>query len=179
MFSSINKKLQLTIIKNTKRSSEKKHMKDIKIFLRKKKTKGEKRPGKDNQNFTEEEKEKRCNKNHLSEEQKQKLDEYRRNYYLTHKKYLLRDFVDFLKILGQLKRSIEFWVFSGIMYYKKFLKFLCYELVLETLENSKNVGHFFMEMKSFLHKIFFDILFFLIVLERPISHYWLTSEGSD
>ena len=34
------------------------------------------------QNFTKEEKGKRCHKN-LSEEKKQKLAEYRRNYYLT------------------------------------------------------------------------------------------------
>ena len=37
------------------------------------------------QTFTEEEKEKMCNKN-LSEEQKQKLVEYRINYYLIHNK---------------------------------------------------------------------------------------------
>ena len=36
-------------------------------------------------NLTEEVKEKTCNKN-LSEEKKQKLVEYRRNYYLTHNK---------------------------------------------------------------------------------------------
>ena len=35
------------------------------------------------ENFTEKEKEKQCNKN-LSEEQEQKLVEYRRNNYLTH-----------------------------------------------------------------------------------------------
>ena len=39
------------------------------------------------QNLTKEEKEKRCNKN-LSEEQKQRLVEYRRNNYLTHNNYL-------------------------------------------------------------------------------------------
>ena len=37
------------------------------------------------QNLSEEEKEKRCNKN-PSEEQKQKLVECRRNYYLTYNK---------------------------------------------------------------------------------------------
>ena len=36
------------------------------------------------QNLSEEEKEKRCNKK-LSEEKKQKLVDYRRNYYETHK----------------------------------------------------------------------------------------------
>ena len=34
-------------IKNTKKVSEKKHMKDIKIFLKKKMIKGEKKPKKD------------------------------------------------------------------------------------------------------------------------------------
>ena len=53
--------------------------------------KGKKSPDKDIQNFTEKEKEKKCqyhrelNKN-LSKEQKQKLVEYRRNYYITHNK---------------------------------------------------------------------------------------------
>ena len=37
----------MTIIKNTKKDSEKKHIKHIKIFLRKKKAKGKKRPEKD------------------------------------------------------------------------------------------------------------------------------------
>ena len=50
-----------TIIKNTKKRSEKKHAKDIKM----------------------KEKKKKRNKN-LFEEQKKKPDEYRRNYYLTH-----------------------------------------------------------------------------------------------
>ena len=61
-------------------------MKDIKIFLKKKKTKGEKRLEKDfqnYQNFTEEEKGRRCQ---YYQERKQKLPEYRRNYYLTHRK---------------------------------------------------------------------------------------------
>ena len=34
-------------MKNTKKSSAKNHVKDIKIFLKKRKTKGEKRPEKD------------------------------------------------------------------------------------------------------------------------------------
>ena len=57
-------------------------MKNIKIFIKKKKTKGKKRLAKD-QNLTEEEKEKSRLKN-LSEEQKQKQVEYRKNYQLTH-----------------------------------------------------------------------------------------------
>ena len=48
-------------------------------------TKSEKKTQERYQNFTEEEKEKRLNKN-LSEEQNQKLVEYRRYYYLTHNK---------------------------------------------------------------------------------------------
>ena len=54
------------------------------------------------QNLSEEEKEKRRNEN-LFKEEKKKLAEYRRNYYLTHKKQLLRDFVDF-SIFEQLKK---------------------------------------------------------------------------
>ena len=53
-------------------------MKNIKIFIKKKKTKDKKRLAKD-QNLTEEEKEKSRLKN-LSEEQKQKQVEYRKNY---------------------------------------------------------------------------------------------------
>ena len=41
------KKWQINIIKNTKKNSEKKNVKDIKIFLHKKKAKGEKRSEKD------------------------------------------------------------------------------------------------------------------------------------
>ena len=52
------------IIKNKKKSSEKKHVKDIKIFLKKKKKKGEKSPKTYQNNF---------------EEQKQNLLEYMRN----------------------------------------------------------------------------------------------------
>ena len=59
-----------------------------------KKTKGKKRPEKDLKILLKKEKRKRHNKN-LSEQQKQKLVEYRRNYYLTHSKQLLRDFLDF------------------------------------------------------------------------------------
>ena len=60
-------------------------MKDIKIFLKKKKTKGKKKTRGRYQNFTKEEKEKSSDKN-LSEEQKQKVTEYRRNYYLADNK---------------------------------------------------------------------------------------------
>ena len=56
-------------------------MKDFKIFLKNKKKKA-KKVGERYQNLTEEEKEKKHNKN-LYEEQKQKLIESRRNYYLT------------------------------------------------------------------------------------------------
>ena len=38
------KKWQINYIKNTKKNCKKKHMKDIKIFLKKKKTKDEKSP---------------------------------------------------------------------------------------------------------------------------------------
>ena len=55
------------------------------MFLKKKKTKGEKRPKKNIKILLKKKKEKRCNKN-LSEEQKKELAEYRRNGYLTHKK---------------------------------------------------------------------------------------------
>ena len=68
-----------------------KHVKDIKTFLKKKKTKGEKRPVKDIKILLKKKKEKKrqcyCERNkNLSEEQKQKLVEYRRNYYITHDK---------------------------------------------------------------------------------------------
>ena len=59
-----------------------------------KKTKGKKRPEKDLKILLKKEKRKIHNKN-LSEQQKQKLVEYRRNYYLTHSKQLSRDFLDF------------------------------------------------------------------------------------
>ena len=59
-------------------------MKDFKIFLKNKKKKA-KKIGERYQNLTEEEKEKKHNKN-LYEEQKQKLIESRRNYYLIDSK---------------------------------------------------------------------------------------------
>ena len=63
-------------MKNTKKDSEKKHKKNIKLFLKKKKTKGKKKAGQRYQNFTEEEKNRQyhceCNKNYYSEEQQQK-----------------------------------------------------------------------------------------------------------
>ena len=59
-------------------------MKDFKIFLKNKKKKA-KKVGERYQNLTEEEKEKKHNKN-LYEEQKQKLIESRRNYYLIDSK---------------------------------------------------------------------------------------------
>ena len=54
-------------------------MKDIKNFLKKKKTKGKKKTQERYQNFTEEEKESRCECY-----QERKRPKYRRNYYLTH-----------------------------------------------------------------------------------------------
>ena len=59
-------------------------MKEFEIFLKNKKKRA-KKVGERYQNLTEEEKEKRHNKN-LYEEQKQKLIESRRNYYLTDSK---------------------------------------------------------------------------------------------
>ena len=44
--------------KNTKKSSEKKHVKDIKIFLKKKKAKGDKRPEADIKIFLKKKKKK-------------------------------------------------------------------------------------------------------------------------
>ena len=41
-FSTYIKKWEINIIKNTKKDSKKKHLKDIKIFLKEKKIKGEK-----------------------------------------------------------------------------------------------------------------------------------------
>ena len=57
-------------------------MKDIKIFMKKKNTKGEKKHEKDIKLFTEKEKEKM---RQYYQERKQKKSQYRRNYYLTHK----------------------------------------------------------------------------------------------
>ena len=56
-------------------------MKDIKIFMKKKNTEGEKKHEKDIKIFTEKEKEMR----QYYQERKQKKSQYRRNYYLTHK----------------------------------------------------------------------------------------------
>ena len=61
------------------------HVKDIKISQKNRNTKGKKNAQEWYQPFTEEEKKESHNKN-LSEEQKKKIAEYRRNYYLTHKK---------------------------------------------------------------------------------------------
>ena len=47
IFFPICKKCQITIMKNTKKDSEKKHAKDMKIFLKKKQTKAEKTLEKD------------------------------------------------------------------------------------------------------------------------------------
>ena len=66
------------------KNSKKKHVKSIKILLKKKR----------NQYHRESYK-------NLSEEQQNELVKYRRNYYITHNKLLLSHFVDFLKIWGQ------------------------------------------------------------------------------
>ena len=77
---SIYKQWQINIIKNTIKSFEKNHVNDIKI--------------------SKEEKDKRQKKareryQNLSEEEKQKLLEFMRNYYLAHKKYIFSCFVGF------------------------------------------------------------------------------------
>ena len=61
-----------------KKDSERKHVKDIKIFWKIKRQKAKKAQQR-YQNFTVEEKEKKRNKN-LSEEQKQKLQSVRKYY---------------------------------------------------------------------------------------------------
>ena len=65
-------------------------MKDFKIFLKNKIIKAKKKAQIRYQYFTEEEKEKKrqyyCKRRNLSKEQKPKLVEYRRNYYITHNK---------------------------------------------------------------------------------------------
>ena len=64
-------------------------MKDLKIFLKKVKQKKRKKTLERYQTFTEKEKKAsvywKCNKI-FSKEQKQKLVEYRKNYYITHNK---------------------------------------------------------------------------------------------
>ena len=78
---SIFKKDKINIIKNKNKDSEKKHVKDIKIFLKKKQIKGEKKPKEDVKILL------RKKKKDISiiRNAKKKLLEYRRNYYLTHK----------------------------------------------------------------------------------------------
>ena len=76
-------------------------MKDFKIFLEKKKTKGKKGSRQTPKCFSRRKKN-RCNKN-LSEEQKKKLAEYRRNYYLAHKKTTIKRLFRFLKDPGTIK----------------------------------------------------------------------------
>ena len=60
-------------IKNTKKDSEKKHAENIKVFLEKNKKKDENPPPRERYQ-------------NLSEEQKHKLLEYMRYYYLAHKR---------------------------------------------------------------------------------------------
>ena len=65
-------------------------MKDIKIFLKERKTRGEKKSQERHQSFTEEEKEEQRQYYHehknFVEEQNQRLVEYRSNYYITYNK---------------------------------------------------------------------------------------------
>ena len=70
----------LHILSNAQRNTPKKHVKDINIFLKKKKTKGEKNTEIDIEIF--------------SMKKKQKLREYMKKYYLTHKIQLLGLFKD-------------------------------------------------------------------------------------
>ena len=68
------------------RKTAKDYVKYIKIFLKKKKTKSEKRPEKDIKILLKKKKRKRRQERHYYQERKQKLPENRTNYYLAHKK---------------------------------------------------------------------------------------------
>ena len=85
------------MIKNTKKDSEMKHVKYIKIFLKKKKSKSQKMHEKDIKILLKRKK-KRCQ--HY-QERKQKLPEYRRNYYLTHERLTIESFNEILLVLEQ------------------------------------------------------------------------------
>ena len=87
---SVYKQWQINIIKNTIKSFEKNHVNDIKI--------------------SKEEKDKRQKKareryQNLSEEEKQKLLEFMRNYYLAHKKYIFSCFVGFFNFKAVEKKQ--------------------------------------------------------------------------
>ena len=79
-------------LRKTKKSFEKKHAKDIKIFLKRKR--GKKKLETDTKIFLKRKNKKKRhyhrerNKN-LPDEEKEKKVEYLKNYYLAHKKYLL------------------------------------------------------------------------------------------
>ena len=70
-------------MKNTKKSSAKNHVKDIKIFLKKRKTKGEKRPEKDIKILLKKKNQKSIriivNLMRIFGEQKQKKVDYKKN----------------------------------------------------------------------------------------------------
>ena len=87
---SLYRKYQLNIIKKTKKSFEKRHVKGIKIFLKKKKEKSKKRSMKGIKMFLKKKKKKIVNiiVNAIIEnkDRKQRLVEYRKNYYRTYKK---------------------------------------------------------------------------------------------
>ena len=70
----------MNIIKNTKKDSKKKHVKEIKIFLEEEKDKKQKEARERYQSLSEEEKEKKVL------ERKKSLPDYIKNYYLKHKK---------------------------------------------------------------------------------------------
>ena len=85
------------LLSKTQRKAPKGSMQKISESLWRRKNKRRKNARERYQNFTEEKKQKRRNKD-LDKEQKQKLVGYKINHYLTHNKQLLRDFIDFLKI---------------------------------------------------------------------------------
>ena len=77
------KQWQITIIKSAKKESKKKAEEGYQNLCEEEKDKRRKRARERYQNFTAKEKEKTCQYN---QERKNKLLNYRRNYYLTHKK---------------------------------------------------------------------------------------------
>ena len=78
----------VNINKITKKSLEKKHVKYIKIFLKKKKKKRRRKTQDSYQNF--------------SEEEKQKKVDYMRNDYSAHKKEFLSCFLGLYKLVGNI-----------------------------------------------------------------------------
>ena len=122
---------QITIIKTRKKESEKKHTKNIKIFWRRKRQMVKTGLRKISKYFWG------------IQEQKQKLLEYTRNYYLTHKKQLLSHLI--MKL-----RTIKITL--------NITDLLCYA----------QWGNFWI---FFLEKKIFNLFFFSIALSSSISHY--------